>query len=223
METTEGITRRLYKSRRNRIIDGVCGGIAEYFGVDPTIVRLLWVLITLMGGTGFVLYILAMIIMPVNPEHLVPGAQPVGSRGDRKRFFGILLILLGAFILMINLGWIAEISWWSFSRTVVLPVLLILVGGLFIYIYTRKKNETSTTAPAESAAAPVQPRELKRSRSDRKLFGVCGGLGVYFDIDPTIVRFLFVFLVLASLGWGLLLYIILGLLMPEDKPAAGAV
>ena len=51
------------------MIDGVCGGIAEYFGIDPTLVRLAWVLFCAMGGSGFVAYILAAIIIPPNPEY----------------------------------------------------------------------------------------------------------------------------------------------------------
>ena len=43
---------------------GVCGGIAEYFGIDPTLVRLVWVIITLMGGAGILAYIIAAIIIP---------------------------------------------------------------------------------------------------------------------------------------------------------------
>ena len=53
--------KRLYKSRTNRVLCGVCGGIGEYFGIDPTIVRLLCVLL---GSTGLILYIIAAIIMP---------------------------------------------------------------------------------------------------------------------------------------------------------------
>ena len=59
--------KRLYKSNQNKMIDGVCGGIAEYFGVDPTVVRLLWALFSLMGGSGILAYILAAIIIPRNP------------------------------------------------------------------------------------------------------------------------------------------------------------
>lgn len=55
--------KRLYKSRSQRMICGVCGGVAEYFNIDPTIIRLVWALIAL-TGSGLLLYILAAIIMP---------------------------------------------------------------------------------------------------------------------------------------------------------------
>ena len=59
--------KRLYKSNQNKMIDGVCGGIAEYFDVDPTVVRLLWVLFSLMGGSGILAYIITALIIPRNP------------------------------------------------------------------------------------------------------------------------------------------------------------
>ena len=59
--------KRLYKSEDNRILCGVCGGVGEYLGVDPTLVRLVWVLITLAAGAGLLLYIIAAIIMPRAP------------------------------------------------------------------------------------------------------------------------------------------------------------
>ncbi len=55
--------KRLYKSNRNRILCGVCGGIGEFFGVDPTVIRVAWVLFA-MTGTGILAYIAAAIIMP---------------------------------------------------------------------------------------------------------------------------------------------------------------
>ncbi len=55
--------KRLYKSANNRVLCGVCGGIGDYFNIDPTIIRLLWVLIAC-TGTGIVAYIIAAIIMP---------------------------------------------------------------------------------------------------------------------------------------------------------------
>lgn len=60
--------KKLYKSNVNRMVNGVCGGIAEYFDVDPTLIRLAWVVFCAMGGSGLIAYIIAAIIIPRNPE-----------------------------------------------------------------------------------------------------------------------------------------------------------
>ncbi len=61
--------KRLYKSRNDKKISGVCAGIAEYFGIDPTLIRLLWAVVTLFTiGTGILAYILCAIIMPEMPD-----------------------------------------------------------------------------------------------------------------------------------------------------------
>ena len=56
--------KRLYKSSTDKKVCGVCGGIANYFDVDPTVIRLIWVIYTLVGGSGLIAYIIAAIIMP---------------------------------------------------------------------------------------------------------------------------------------------------------------
>lgn len=56
--------RQLRRSRSNRNLAGVCAGIAEYFGWDPTLVRVAWVLLTLLGGSGFLLYLIFWVVMP---------------------------------------------------------------------------------------------------------------------------------------------------------------
>ncbi len=58
--------KRLYRSRKSRMIAGVCGGLAEYFGIDPLIVRLI-ALVLLFGGGGFLLYVIGWIIIPQRP------------------------------------------------------------------------------------------------------------------------------------------------------------
>ena len=73
--------------------------------------------------------------------------------------------------------------------------------------------------PASHEGSPSQggPKRLYRSSDQRMLLGVCGGLGEYFDIDPTIVRIIFIVLIFAGLS-GALLYIALAIIMPsEDK------
>lgn len=62
------MNKRLYKSNENKMLDGVCGGIGEYFGLDPTLVRLAWVLFCALGGSGVIAYLLAAIIIPRRPE-----------------------------------------------------------------------------------------------------------------------------------------------------------
>ncbi len=63
------MNKRLYKSNRNKMIDGVCGGIAAYFGLDPTLVRLGWILFCALGGSGILAYIIAAVVIPRDPEY----------------------------------------------------------------------------------------------------------------------------------------------------------
>ena len=56
--------KRLYKIETGKKLDGVCGGIAEYFDIDPTLVRLIWIVFSCWGGSGIVAYIIAAIVMP---------------------------------------------------------------------------------------------------------------------------------------------------------------
>ncbi len=56
--------KKLYRSRNDRYIAGVCGGLGEYFGIDPTVVRVLFILAALIGGPGIILYILLALFIP---------------------------------------------------------------------------------------------------------------------------------------------------------------
>ena len=70
MEIKGGIKmqKRLYKIEEGKKLCGVCGGIAEYFNIDPTVVRLLWIFLVLCAGTGILAYFVAAIIMPYKNE-----------------------------------------------------------------------------------------------------------------------------------------------------------
>ena len=61
-------SKRLYRSRRERLVCGVCGGGAEYFNIDPTIVRLAFLLFVFCAGSGVLAYIIAAIVMPDDPN-----------------------------------------------------------------------------------------------------------------------------------------------------------
>jgi len=60
--------KKLYRSRKNKILFGVCSGLAKYFGVDPTLVRILFIALAILKGYGIILYLLLAILMPEEPE-----------------------------------------------------------------------------------------------------------------------------------------------------------
>ena len=62
------MSKKLYRSQTNRKIAGVCGGIGEYVNLDPTVIRLIWVLLLFCAGTGLLAYLIAALIIPENPN-----------------------------------------------------------------------------------------------------------------------------------------------------------
>jgi phage shock protein PspC (stress-responsive transcriptional regulator) len=58
------MNKKLYRSRSNRVIGGVCGGLAQYLGIDPTVVRLIMALVTFVGGMSLLVYLIAWLIIP---------------------------------------------------------------------------------------------------------------------------------------------------------------
>lgn len=59
--------KRLYKSNTDKKLDGVCAGIGEYFNIDPTLIRLAWIIFCVLGGSGILAYIIAAIVIPRQP------------------------------------------------------------------------------------------------------------------------------------------------------------
>jgi phage shock protein PspC (stress-responsive transcriptional regulator) len=218
------------------MIDGVCGGVAKYFALDPTLVRVAWVLLTLIGGSGILLYIVAMIIMPKEP-YAVPqygstdsqttpvGTQQATPSKKNSLFWGIILIAVGMFLFLDNIGLDFWHPWWWFNEDLILPVLLILAGVAFLWGGRNSLSKAGDSGQSGAVGTEAQlgfdqsaPRRLYKSFHDSKIFGVCGGLGNYFGIDSTIVRALFVVATFASGGIVLLGYIILAIVLPKEMP-----
>jgi phage shock protein C len=61
-------TRKLYRSRSDRKLAGVCGGLAEFFSLDPTLIRVLFVVLALAGGSGILIYLAMWIMVPNQPQ-----------------------------------------------------------------------------------------------------------------------------------------------------------
>lgn len=233
MSDTAGV-KKLYKSRTERMIDGVCGGVAKYFNLDPTLVRIVWVLLTLFGGSGIILYIVAMFVMPKEPyvlpnfsaEHSKSTVHTTGDQSQKNSlFWGILLIFVGALLFLHNMGVSLWHEWWSLDWDLGFAVLLILLGVGFLWggrnslVRSSANPEDATTnVNADAPERTAIPDKLYRSSTDSKIFGVCGGLGEYFGIDSTIIRILFIVGAFLSSGIVVIGYIIMAIVVPKTTP-----
>jgi phage shock protein C len=126
-------SRRLMKSEKNKVISGVCGGIGDYFDIDPVIVRVLWVLFAMTGGSGVLAYIVFSLIMPEYNEHYVhPERKESKQERDRNstNLLAIALLVFGA-------GSLADhfIPW--FDWKIVVPAGMLLIG---FYLLVQHKN-----------------------------------------------------------------------------------
>ncbi len=198
--------RKLYRSQENRMIGGVCGGIAEYFNIDPNLMRLLFVVLTFLGGSGVLIYIASLIIIPNNPDQKIPETRQNVIR-DKPLFWGSLLIVIGLFLLFRQLGLFYSFHFWQIPWQSVWAVILIIIGAVLLFNKTRSEKTESEEKDSD--------RKLYRSRSQKMVGGVCGGLSEYFDIDVSVIRVLWVIGTLLSIGLGILAYIIMLIIFPE--------
>lgn len=145
------MTQKLMLSNTNKVIGGVCGGLGEYFDVDPVFVRIVAVILGLAHGFGILAYLIAWIIMPKKPvvlddnqnevtvEH-VNAVKPIHASW-RRYWPGMILVGLGVIMLVREYGY-----WFDWSEF--WPVLLILMGLILIFRRTnRSKNEEESTDP----------------------------------------------------------------------------
>lgn len=141
--------RRLYRSRADRVIFGVCGGLAKYFAIDPAIVRIVFVALAFASGVGFVGYLIFSVAVKRDPEEVdgdrkknvaefaketdevaqvfVAEAKTV-KRDERINMLGVVLVFLGAMLLVDKL-----IPWIFWKEKFVLPALLIFFGGILVW------------------------------------------------------------------------------------------
>jgi phage shock protein C len=87
--------KRLYRSRKNRVLAGVCGGLGEYLNIDPVVVRLTWVAISLVWGFGIILYIIAALIIPEEPLTATPPPTSTNSSKSLAIILGIIALVAG--------------------------------------------------------------------------------------------------------------------------------
>ncbi|MDZ7331536.1 MAG: PspC domain-containing protein [candidate division KSB1 bacterium] len=211
--------KRLYRSKIDRLVAGVCGGIAEYFEVDATLVRILWLIIIFFSGfwLGILLYLIALVVIRDNPNQNFADRKPQSA----ALYLGIGFILLGLLFLSNRWDWYYFRPFhfhffrpWFFHWDRFWPIILILFGVFYLfYVLKRTDNieiDKSRTEPSISAT------KLFRSRDEKIIAGVCGGLAKYLNIDPALMRILWIVVSLSTgILLGIIVYIAWMIIVPE--------
>jgi phage shock protein C len=200
--------RKLYRSHVNRMIGGVCGGIAEYFHIDPTLVRLIWVTIALFGGIGVIVYLVSLIIIPNNPDQ-VPNKEGEKLFSNKSLFWGALFIVVGLFLLLRQFDFFYQFNLFNISWKSIWAIILIIIGIFLLY------NKKLLEHPEKSGG--IFKKKFYRSDTQKMISGVCGGIAEYFKIDVSIVRILWTVGTIASIGIGIIVYIGMVFIFPEKS------
>lgn len=98
------MTKKLYRSTTNKVIGGVCGGLGEYFNIDPVIVRLIVVAFTLMGGSGVLAYIIGYVVIPANPASQIRSADQSMGGADKSGSNPLVKVILIILIVMVGMA-----------------------------------------------------------------------------------------------------------------------
>ena len=203
----------LRRSASDRVIAGVCGGLAGHLKIPAVALRLIFLALAFVKGAGILAYVLAILLIPKERAALPPKRS-----GRGLRTLGGFLLILGLFLLLKNqfsplLRFLPpEGIWW--------PLTLMLLG-LFLLTRRPAPPAVEAAAPEPLAPAPLTPSgpPLRRSRDDRIILGICGGLGRHFGIDPTLMRLIWAAGTIVASGAGVVIYLVLYFLMPLEKPA----
>lgn len=234
--------RMLYRSANDKIIGGVCGGVGEYLGINPVLVRVIWIVATFATwGGGLLAYLMLALFLPVGDNRagqMAPPAVQLSQKGIT--WAAALLMGLGGFWLLANLGIVPGLwrTFWTAVNVLFWPVLLFGAG----YLLWRAHTERNVDQEVADAAAKVKSAmgtmgeklpsgdeiksgfvnmrdsvPVKRSQTNRVFMGVCGGLGERYGIDPNLIRLIWAAFAVGTMGLGAVLYAVVGVFMPDGN------
>jgi phage shock protein C len=142
------VNKRLLRSNNNKVIAGVAGGIGEYFQIDPTIIRLLFIILAIFGGSGLLIYIIFWLIMPTtgskqndvqstirsNVDEMSDRAKSIAhdlrfnsDKEESKFWWGLIIIIFGFLLLFNNFG---LFNIFNFGK--IWPLALVVIGILIL-------------------------------------------------------------------------------------------
>ena len=237
----------LYRHPTEKLVGGVCGGLAEYLGWDSALVRILWLVATIgTGGGGLLAYLVLWGLLPVGTRQ--GGVQQPAAIELNERNVGrvaTVLIGLGAIWLLANVGILPRMwnLFWFMFRVFFWPALLIGIGYLLLRgsgnanlnlnfgdwlsrFQNRMRDVNIPSVNGNGVKSNLhearQRLPFHRSKSDRLFMGVCGGIAQRFGVDANLIRLLWAAFSIGSIGMGVFIYIVLALLLPEETASGTA-
>lgn len=204
----EKFAKTFTKSNKNKVLFGVCGGIANYLKIQPAIIRIIFSLAIFIGGWGLIFYLVAAFTMPSAFE-----ADPLSEKEkfynlnrEIKVIFSVLIIFIGLYEILNAYNFWIIISFFGFSTNYYEPV-LILAAGIAI---------TIKSFQIPSIPQPDEERQLFRSNSDKSIFGVAAGLAKYFNVSSVFVRTLLMIIFFLTGGVISIAYLVMGITIPKE-------
>ena len=185
--------KRLERSRSDRMLAGVCGGLARYFDIHPAFYRVGFVVLTLIGGAGILIYIAAALVIPDEGEP--DSIASVALRERRERPWPLIGL---AFVAVAGLVLLSRVSIWPHGD--VAWFLLLIAGVIILHLARRPPQElkpdatapTASTAPAAPTVPTAPPRRLRRTRRVATVVGLTlGGLFVLLLVATAIFAAVF--------------------------------
>ena len=202
--------KKLFRSNNNKIIAGICSGLAEYFNVDTNIIRVLFVFVTFFWGASILLYLILWVIIPINESEKSNEVTTIKTKNNFLLLLGIIIFAFGVFSLIAGVIF-KHLLFFPFSIVPFFETLFALtfiaLGLYLIFGYANKKGYSENS----------NQKVLSKSLINKKLLGVCAGIAEYFKIDPTVVRVVWVIFSLISFGIAVIVYIVLGIILPNEQ------
>ena len=142
--------KKLYRSQNNKIIAGVCGGVGEYFEVDPVLIRLVWGVLFLFGGIGLLAYLVAWMIIPSTDLFTGSSEKPEEEKASEIRTGYGVQIVIGLFLILMGFTLLMR-DWWYFDSLVrdlirivwryLIPAFLVGIGVYIIFKGDKRPKE----------------------------------------------------------------------------------
>lgn len=184
--------KKLYRNETDKVLAGVCSGLADYFEMDPTLVRLAFVVLAIFGGSGVLIYIICWIVVPAKP--VIPGNKPYNTdyrvyedktpsnatdfeekpyttlpikrkASNSRLIIGLFLIAFGGYFLLDQFD---LLPYW-FGLDKLWPLFIIVPGVLMIAKSGKKENPLNTHQQAEEPAQHEAQSEAETNSQDQPL------------------------------------------------------